>query len=128
MQQAIARVVALAAVGAENKTAQMHSLAIIILGNGKGCAAAARYEEHAIARWFIGIHQSRIVPGIQCANSSTPTIAAQASNKHNESSRRFGIEYTESERPMAGVLKLQSGGVSFTIRNARKMTQHYEHH
>jgi len=46
-QQAIARVVTLAAVRAGNEAADMHSAAVVILGNGKRRAATAGDEEHA---------------------------------------------------------------------------------
>ena len=47
MQQAVARVMALAACGAGNETAEVHSPAVVFLGNGKGGAAAAGDQEHA---------------------------------------------------------------------------------
>ena len=47
LQQAIARVVALAAIGAGNKASDVHAAAVVILGNGKVRAATARDEEHA---------------------------------------------------------------------------------
>jgi len=46
-QQAIARIVTLAAVGAGNEAADVHSAAVVIFGNGKTGAATARDEEHA---------------------------------------------------------------------------------
>src|ERR1019366_6864 len=46
-QEPIARVVTLAAVGAGNEAAEVHSTAVVILGNGKAGAATARDEEHA---------------------------------------------------------------------------------
>ena len=45
--QVVPRVVALAAVGTGNEAAEVHSLAIVILGDGKACAATARDQEHA---------------------------------------------------------------------------------
>ncbi len=45
-QQAIARVVALAAPGAGNEAAEVHSPPVVILSHGKTQAAAARDEEH----------------------------------------------------------------------------------
>src|SRR5450755_1899119 len=46
-EQAIARVVALAAVRAGNEAANVHSPPVVIFGDGKGRAATAGDEEHA---------------------------------------------------------------------------------
>ncbi len=46
-QQAIARVVTLAAFGTGNEAADVHSPPVVILGHGKAHAATAGDEEHA---------------------------------------------------------------------------------
>jgi hypothetical protein len=46
-EEAIARVVPLAAVGAGNEAADVHSAAVVIFGNGKAGAATTGDEEHA---------------------------------------------------------------------------------
>src|ERR1700687_3123234 len=53
-QQAIAGVVTLTTVGAGNEAADVHSLAVVIPGNGKAGAATARDEEHA--KVFLASH------------------------------------------------------------------------
>jgi hypothetical protein len=47
MQQAIARVMAFAALRAGNETANVHSAAVVILGNSKATATTARDDKHA---------------------------------------------------------------------------------
>jgi hypothetical protein len=62
MQSAISRIVALAAVGAGNETADVHSLPIEIFGNCKGRATTAGDQEHAevqlgrVALGFSSLH------------------------------------------------------------------------
>ena len=46
-QQAIARVVPLAALRARIETADVHSLSVVVLGNGKAGTATAGDQEHA---------------------------------------------------------------------------------
>ncbi len=48
-EQAIARVVTLAAVRAGNEAPDVHSAAVVILGHGKAGAATARDQKHAKA-------------------------------------------------------------------------------
>src|SRR5450755_1295567 len=55
-QESIARVVALAAFGAGDKAAEVHSLAVIIFGNGNARAATARDQEH-----------TKFLPGVRFA-------------------------------------------------------------
>ena len=62
-QEAIARVVALAAVGAGNEAAQVHASAIKVLGDGKGCATTARDEEHAEALLLVSAVPGWMPPG-----------------------------------------------------------------
>ena len=45
MQQPVPRIVALAAVGAGNEAADVHPLAIVVFGDGKGAPTTAGYEE-----------------------------------------------------------------------------------
>ena len=47
-EQTIARVVTLAAVGARNEAADVHSSAVVIFGDGKDQAATAGDEGHAV--------------------------------------------------------------------------------
>jgi len=52
-QKPIPRIVALAAVGARNKAAQMRAMTVKVFRNGKGCAATARNKEHV--RMFLDV-------------------------------------------------------------------------
>jgi hypothetical protein len=55
-EQAVARVVTLATVGAGNEAAKVHSLAVEVLGYSEGPATTARDEEHAkrVRRYWLG--------------------------------------------------------------------------
>ena len=61
-QQAIARVVTLAAVRAGNEAAEVHSLAVVILGNGEGGAATAGDQEHARVLLVASVHLNGLYP------------------------------------------------------------------
>jgi hypothetical protein len=60
VKQAIARIVPLAALGAGNEAAQVHSLAIIVLGNSEAQAATAGDQEHAEILALRGIRDGRL--------------------------------------------------------------------
>jgi hypothetical protein len=91
-KQAIARIVTLAAIGTRNEAAEVHSLPIVIFGDGKAGAATAGNEKHA--RVLCGcFHRLRCVRFHRRQNSRIPIIAAQTNDTQVSTSQTIaGIE------------------------------------
>jgi hypothetical protein len=76
-QQPIARVVTLATLGAGNKAADVHSTAVVILGNSKAGAATARDQEHSEPLLVIHVVGHTSNDGHLSAHNSRPAIAPE---------------------------------------------------